>query len=327
MSEILPAPDTAPESTAKLPADTDVADADPGKATAAETSAAHPKSGVVKSIVLGAVLGALVAATVIVTASSIYRAEPVRTPVMAVSPETEARLSQSEAVLRALESRIKAVEARPQVASTGVSVAPEVESRLSRLEAAVASTKSEPKAPAGIEALATSAHATAMVVVLDNLAQHIARDAAFAVPLKTLADLAADPVRLAVLKPYADTGLPNSRTLSEAFAAIAPALVPVETPPSGDWMDRIWINTKKLVKIRSRSDAVATDPAGLVQRMSLALAQNRWQEVLDLGARLPPQSQDKAKDVLKSVQARRDGEQAVQTLLDQALAAIVPPKN
>ena len=316
-------PLSAPEDSAPLHAQ-DAApqeSAAPDKTETVESASRPAKPAMVISLVSGAVLGALVAGGVFMAAPALHILPPV------VAPQTEARLAQTEAALRGLETRIKILEARPVSTNNAASLLPETEARLAKLEAAAAAFQSQQRKEGDVQAVSKASHALMMVVALDSLNLRIARDAPFAAPLKILSDLDVDPAKLALFTPYADMGLPNSRMLGEAFAALAPTLLPVEPSESGGFFDRMWAHAKKLVKIRSRSDAVTTDPAVLVQRISAALAQGRWQDVLDTARQLPPQSQDKARDVLRQVQARRDGEQTAQTLLDQALAAVVQPEH
>jgi len=323
MSETLSEP--VPEQEATLLPQQDAAV--PVDAEGAEVAPARRTSGMAKAIVFGAILSVLIAAAVFVAAPAWRAALPASVAAWIqppVSPATETRLAQLEARLATQEAHIKALAARPAGPVLGnAAMPPEVDAKLAQLDAALAALKSKQQA----QSAPNATNAIAIVVALDALNQRIEHDAPLAVPLKTLSGLAVDPAKLAIFMPYADKGLPNSRTLVEAFAALAPALLPVEPSASGGFLDRMWANAKKLVKIRARSDPAATDPAALVQRMGAALAQGRWQEALETGAHLPPQAQDKAGDVLKLVQARRDGEQTAQTLLDQALAAVVQSKN
>ena len=308
MSEPLSAPeDTAPlHPQATVPQASEAQD----ETERIESASSPTKPAIVISLVSGAVLGALTAGVVFLAAPALHILPPV------VAPQTEARLAQTEAALRGLETRIKILEARPVSTNTGA-----------KLEAAVAASQSQQRTEGDVQATSKASRALLMVVALDSLNLRITRDAPLAVPLKMLSDLAVDPARLALFTPYADKGLPNSRILGETFVALAPTLLPVEPSESGSFFERLWAHAKKLVKIRSRSDAVTTDPAVLVQRISAALAQGRWQDVLDTARQLPPQSQDKARDVLRQVQARRDGERTAQTLLDQALVAVVQPEH
>lgn len=319
MSEPLSAPeDTAPlHPQATVPQASEAQD----ETERIESASSPTKPAIVISLVSGAVLGALTAGVVFLAAPALHILPPV------VAPQTEARLAQTEAALRGLETRIKILEARPVSTNTGASPSPETEGRLAKLEAAVAASQSQQRTEGDVQATSKASRALLMVVALDSLNLRITRDAPLAVPLKMLSDLAVDPARLALFTPYADKGLPNSRILGETFVALAPTLLPVEPSESGSFFERLWAHAKKLVKIRSRSDAVTTDPAVLVQRISAALAQGRWQDVLDTARQLPPQSQDKARDVLRQVQARRDGERTAQTLLDQALVAVVQPEH
>ena len=325
MSEILPEPNPEQEATPLPQPDA----AEPVRADVVEAAPARRTSGGIKAVVFGVMLGALIAGAVFVAAPALRAALPASLAGLMqppVSPATEARLAQLEARLASQDVHLKALEGR--AAGPGnVVMPPEVEAKLSQLDAAFAALKSEQHVAAQAQAAPKATNAVAMVVALDSLNQRIEHDAPLAVPLKILSDLAVDPAKLALFAPYADKGLPNSRTLGEAFAALAPTLLPVDSAAPTGFFDRMWVNAKKLVKIRARSELAATDPAALVQRMGLALAQGRWQEVLDSGAQLPPQAQDKARDFLRLVQARRDGEQTAQALLDQALAAVVQPKN
>eukprot|EP01037_Dinobryon_pediforme_P009476 gene9476-9556_t len=289
------------------------------------------KSGFIGSLLVGSALGALIAAAVFVAAPMLVPmlpaqlSEHLRPP---VSPATEARMAQIEArlashdtalkstsaidsTLKALDARLKAVEARPATAASAApaaaGLAPDLEARLAKLEAISTGPKSEARLPANPEAAPKVNNNLSLVVALDILNQRIAREMAFAAPLKLLENLGADPAKIAGLSPYAEKGLPTIRSLSESFAAIAPQLLPPEAPSQAGFFERLWLNAKKLVKIRSKLDPVSTDPAALVQRINSALALGKWQSVLDLVALLPSASQEKAKSFVTLVLARSEG--------------------
>eukprot|EP01037_Dinobryon_pediforme_P006227 gene6227-6295_t len=335
----------------------DLAEGAAQESAAADTvAAAHMdtpkpvKSGAMGSLLAGSALGALIAAVVFVGAPMLMpllpaqMSEHLQPPVSSAAQtrlaQIEARLagqdsalkglSGTDAALKALDLRLKAVEAGPVTsapASSATAPAPDLEARLAKLEALSTGPKSEARLPVTPEAAPKADNRLAIVVALDILNQRIAQDLAFAAPLTLLENLGAESSKLSLLEPYSEKGLPNIRSLSDAFAAIAPQLLPPEVPSQAGFVEKLWLNAKKLVKIRSRLEPVSTDPAALVQRINSALAQGKWQSALDLAALFPGAAQEKIKPFAAQVSARLAGEQMARTMMDQALTALAQPKN
>lgn len=114
----------------------------------------------------------------------------------------------------------------------------------------------------------------ALAVVTDSLVQQIDHGEPFVTHVDALSTLGADPAKVAVLRQYADKGVPSAATLAAKFAPLAEPMVaaPHRAPPNAGLMDRLKSGMSGLVTVRSADTATGNDLSSRVARIETALS-------------------------------------------------------
>jgi hypothetical protein len=227
----------------------------------------------------------------------------------------------------AQEARIGKLEAGLAALSADkVDLAP-LNERLAKLETALAAQKSAERV-APEPAPPSRDNAAMLAVAAQALASRLAAGAPYPLEQAALERLGADPQRLAVLKPFASAGGPNTAALASEFAKIAPAMLTAAEPKSDDGvMARLMTNMSKIVRIHPVGEQAGDDPAALVSQISAALERGDVAGALAAYARLPDVSREVGKEWAAHAKARVDAIGAAQALADDAIARLGAAKN
>jgi hypothetical protein len=222
-------------------------------------------------------------------------------------------------------------EPPPAAADKPVDLQP-VEDRLARLEAKIAEPKLEGRATVDRVPAANNPsldNAAAQTVVAQSLLETIDRGQSFSPHLAALETLGADPSALAVLKPLAETGVPQLSSLSDRFARVAGQIAAGDnrTRDGENLFDRAWRSITGLIRVRPLGDAPGEDPAALVARIESALARQNASDALAGWEKLPPFAQSLSQNWHNDLKARVDAETAATTLLTAAIASLGKPKS
>lgn len=248
---------------------------------------------------------------------------PAPTPVQAPAPQTAA--NDDGQLTRALQ------EMRNDLAMLA--------QRLSTLEKSSADTSAKIPSPEKIDALnreiaqlGTRIAATEKNVAVNTPGIHDGSGLAIAVALKTklqngqpfakelaaLQSMDADSASLAVLKPYADKGLPSAAALATSFAGPARTIAATPAPrPDGDaaWTDKVSSALGRLVRVTPIDPSKGEDPVSLTVRIQTALAKDDVNEALSLWKKLPDNARRDTASFGSMLEARVNAERAITQLM------------
>lgn len=140
----------------------------------------------------------------------------------------------------------------------------------------------------------------------------------FAKEFSALQGLSADANALAVLKPFADKGLPSNAALAASFAAPARAIASAPPPrANGDapWTDKISSALGRIVRVTPVDPSKGEDPVSLTVRIQTALAKDDSAEALALWKKLPEPARRDTASFGQTLEARVNAERAVSQLM------------
>ena len=234
-----------------------------------------------------------------------------------------------------------AAEAPP--ASPPVDLAP-LETRIARLEGGVAEAARQASEQA--EAMKTEARvaveksaaapvpdtSAALAVVADVMQRRVEAGLAFPDELAAAERLGAPAETLALLRPFAERGLPRSASLADGLAAAlrkpvaAPAAsTPAALAPAG-WIDRLAASSASLVRVTPPPGAAEAAFAPVAERLRQALTQGddaAAQAELD---RLPEAQRAATADLARALRDGAEARAAARALLAASLAALGKPR-
>ena len=153
--------------------------------------------------------------------------------------------------------------------------------------------------------------------------------APFAKEWIALQTLGADAGALAILKPYADKGLPSAAALAIAFAAPARAIAATPPPrPEGDapWTDKIAAALGRLVRVTPVDVSKGEDPVSLTVRIQTALAKDNAAEALALWQKLPEPARRETAGFGRDLEARVNAERAIAQISASMVDRLGAPK-
>ena len=216
----------------------------------------------------------------------------------------EARIGKLETGLAALD--------RPAIDLTPIN------QRLAKLEGALAAPKTENRVAA--ETAAPSRDGAGLAVVAQALSDRLHTGAPFPLEQAALEHLGADPAKLAILKPFAEKGAPTAGVLAADFAKISPAISAAAAPQgSGGFVDRLFANMGKVVKVTRVGEVAGDDPAAVVSQIGAALGRGQIEAATAAWTRLPEAARQASKEWANEAQSRLAADKAAQDILDDAM--------
>ena len=212
-------------------------------------------------------------------------------------------LAQIEA--RLLGAERSAAQAQERVAA----LAPQVQAAERAASAAAA-----PRPQSGAQA--------ALVVIGERVQRLLAEGRPFETEARALASLGASGPAAAVLSEAAGRGVPTIAALTAEFRRLRPAMS-VETAGSDpSWTERLLRLTDGLVRVRPVGEVQGSSPAAVAARIEQALARGDAAGAAAAWAELPEPARRATQPLDTALQARLRVEQALKTIMDEAVRAL-----
>jgi hypothetical protein len=152
----------------------------------------------------------------------------------------------------------------------------------------------------------------------------VERGDAFTVELAAAKATGANAQTLAMLEPFATSGLPKPSVLARQLSDIAPAMLRAMAAPApaNGFLDRLQANAEKLVRIRPIDEAPGDDPAAVIGRAQAKAARSDFPGAVAELKALPANLRTPAEDWIRKVEARDAAVNASRRLVTDALAAL-----
>jgi hypothetical protein len=169
--------------------------------------------------------------------------------------------------------------------------------------------------------------AVRLAVAAAALRTAVERGDPFAAELAAVKPLAADARPLAVLEPFAATGVPSATALSRELTALIQPMLRVAAPASRDGgiLDRLQANVEKLVRVRPVDEAPGDEPTAVIARIEARSAQSDVAGALTELAKLPAAVRAAAQPWIAKAEARSAAVEAARRLAADAVAGLKSP--
>ena len=202
-----------------------------------------------------------------------------------------------------------------QVKSAGDAAKAE-DSRVAALEQSVSQLSGKVEAQASQPKIALAIAASALKAALD-------RGAPFATELDTFAAIAPDAPEVAVLRSYAEKGVPTRATIAAEVDAAANAMVEAATPvdQNAGFFQSLVSSAESLVKVRPVGAVEGKGAPETVARLEVAVNQGDYAKALAEYDTLPDAAKAAGADFAGKLKARLEVEKQLDTLIAGAMKA------
>jgi hypothetical protein len=237
-----------------------------------------------------------------------------RAPV--TDPAITSRLNANQSAAKALGDNLTALSGRADRTDTALR---EGDARIEKLTTAVTALQA-----AAREAASGSDRASRFAIATMALRDAVVRGSPFTAELAVMKPLAFDASVLAVLEPFAASGVPTDAALGQELAAILRPMLRAapESKHEGGFLDRLQANAEKLVRIRPIDETGGDERnavlARIVQRAERANIAGARAEL----AKLPSADRAPAEAWIAKVEARDKALDASRRLAADAIAAL-----
>ena len=178
------------------------------------------------------------------------------------------------------------------------------------------------------QAVMTHTEADARAILAGTLRRKVDAGEAYADDLAAIASHGGDKDQLAVLAPFAATGVATPRALAKQFAAVAPELLATGAPSKAkSFFGRLAEDAAHLVRIRKIGDTEGTDVSAEVARISAALATDRLDDALREWNGLSAAAKAKSQEFAEALRHRIAAVAAAKAVEAEALAALAKAKS
>lgn len=181
------------------------------------------------------------------------------------------RIDEIAATARSAQTRADAADAA-QKANSGSANIGALEARIASLEAAIKDIDSESgKQNSG----AANDRASRLAVAAAALSSAVERGDAFAAELAAAKNFS-DAKTLAVLEPFASSGVPSAASLARELTALIPAIgkaAPAKVGENGI-LEKLQANAERIIRIRPVGDQAGDDTAAIVARIEAKAARD-----------------------------------------------------
>jgi hypothetical protein len=159
------------------------------------------------------------------------------------------------------------------------------------------------------------------------LRSRVERDSPFTAELAAARSLGLDEKALALLVPFAATGLPTRSELFHDLSTLLPELQRLSVPPGKDlgYLDRLQASAVKMLNIRPVQNQPGDDPATVVSRIAFQMARQDIEAMVVELAKLPAPARELARPWRTKVLARQDALEAAQRIATASLAQLGEP--
>ncbi|RWE56827.1 mitofilin family membrane protein, partial [Mesorhizobium sp.] len=188
--------------------------------------------------------------------------------------------------------------------------------RVAALEQSVSQLSGKVEAQASQPKIALAIAAAALKSALD-------RGAPFATELDTFAAIAPDAPELAVLRSYAEKGVPTRATIASEVDAAANAMVEAARPVDQDagFFQSLVSSAQSLVKVRPVGTVEGKGAPETVARMEVAVNQGDYAKALSEYDTLPDASKAAGADFAGKLKARLEVDRQLEALIAGATKA------
>jgi hypothetical protein len=239
-----------------------------------------------------------------------------RTPV--TDPVVLGRLNAAENATKSLSDNAAAMSRR---AEAGDAALREINGRIDKLTALLNDVHATARSAA-----AGSDRASRLAVAASALRNAVEHGDPFTAELAIVKPLASDANAIALLEPFAASGVPGNAALGQELAALVrPLLLRVsgEAPRDGGFLDRLTANAERLVRIRPvGEEARGDDRAAILIRVEQRAAQGNISAALAELAKLPPDARTPMQNWIAKTEARNKALDAGRRLAADAVAAL-----
>jgi hypothetical protein len=178
------------------------------------------------------------------------------------------------------------------------------------------------------DAIAAVDKAVRLAMVAVALRSTLERNGPFTIELAAARSLGVNEKALASLAPFAATGVPTPSELCHDLSTLLPELQRLSVPPGKNlgYLDRLQASAVKMLNIRPVQNQPGDDPATVMSRIELKMAQQ------DVGAmvveldKLPAPARELARPWRTKVLARQDALVAAQEIATASLAQLGEPR-
>jgi hypothetical protein len=246
-----------------------------------------------------------------------------RAPV--TDPVVLGRLTAAEAAAKSLADNVAALSRRAETTDAAVrdtnAAVRDTNANIGKVSAALAEVRSTARAAA-----AGSDSASRLALAASALRNAVERGDPFTVELAVVKPLTTEADAVAVLEPFAASGVPGNAAFGQQLAAIIrPMLSAAEAPATtGSFVQRLRANARKLVRI-SRADGKASggnERDALLARAEQRAMQGNVAQARDELAKLPADARAPFQAWLAQFDARNKALDASRRLATGAVAAL-----
>jgi len=263
-------------------------------------------------------------------------------------PQLLARIAAAESAVKTLTDMMTAREKRnDELAALARDAHERASSAITAAEAAKNTQAASPEARADLEAvakriatleetarggqaelarrMATEDAKGRFALTAIALRDAVDKGAPFAAELASAKSHAADAASVAVLEPYASTGVPSAQALGRELSSLMPALWKAArgtTPQTGTFLERLQANAGNIIRIRPAGDVAGDDHDSIRARIEARAATADIDNALSELMKLPPEVRAPAEAWIKKAQARNAAVTAARNIAQTAIGAL-----
>jgi hypothetical protein len=238
-----------------------------------------------------------------------------RAPV--TDPVVLGRLNAVENAIKSLADNAAASSRRAETADAALR---EANSRIDKLTAALGEVQTTARSAA-----AGSDRASRLAVAASALRNAVEHGDPFTAELAIVKPLAPDANAIALLEPFAASGVPGNAALGQELAAIVRPMLRASdhTPPDAGFLDRLQANAQKLVRVRPvEEEARGNDRAAILARVEQRASQGNIAGALSELSKLPADARAPLQPWIAKAEARSKAIDASRRLAADAVAAL-----
>lgn len=238
-----------------------------------------------------------------------------RAPV--TDPVVLGRLNAAENATKSLADNAAALSRRAEATDAALR---EINSRIDKLTATLTDVQTTARSAA-----AGSDRASRLAVAASALRNAVEHGDPFTAELAIVKPLAPDPNAVALLEPFAASGVPGNAMLGQELAAIVRPMLRAAGEPvrDGGFLDRLQANAEKLVRVRPVGEEVrGDDRTAILARVEQRAAQGNIPGALTELAKLPADVREPVQAWIAKTEARNRAFDASRRLAADAVAAL-----
>jgi hypothetical protein len=240
---------------------------------------------------------------------------PPRAPV--TDPVVLGRINAAESAIKSLADNAAALSRRAEAADAAVR---DTSGRIEKLTAALAEVQTTVRAVA-----AGSDRASRLAVAASALRNAVEHGDPFTAEFAIVKPLAPDSNAIALLEPFAVSGVPGNATLGQELATIVRPLLRAsdQMPADAGFLDRLQANAQKLVRVRPVDEEPrGDDRSAILSRVEQRASQGNITAALTELNKLPADARASMQAWIAKAEARNKAIDASRRLAADAVAAL-----